>query len=69
MPELPEVETIRLQLDKFLVGHVIESVDIKISKIFPTGSKKIIGTKIKSVQRLAKIIVINLSNNYHLGSI
>ena len=32
MPELPEVETMKLQLGKFLTGHKIISVEVKIEK-------------------------------------
>jgi formamidopyrimidine-DNA glycosylase len=34
MPELPEVETIRLGLQKYLVGHTIKNIDIKVIKLF-----------------------------------
>ena len=42
MPELPEVETIKIGLQKYLVGKRIENVEIKAQKIFegaaPAGS-------------------------------
>ena len=34
MPELPEVETLKLGLQKYLVGHKIEAVEIRVAKIF-----------------------------------
>jgi formamidopyrimidine-DNA glycosylase len=34
MPELPEVETIRLGLQKYLVGHKITAVNVKLRRIF-----------------------------------
>ncbi|MDD5589976.1 MAG: DNA-formamidopyrimidine glycosylase [Candidatus Portnoybacteria bacterium] len=70
MPELPEVETIRGQLDKFLAGKKIKEVRIKLPKLvkFPTPKFKkiIIGQTIQSVSRRAKILVFNLSNGWSM---
>ena len=66
MPELPEVETIRRGLEKYLVGHTIRNVEIKTSKIFSGEIKDIVGSKIKSVRRFAKILSLDFSNNYSL---
>lgn len=66
MPELPEVETIRRGLEKYLVGHTIRDVEIKASKIFSGEIKDIVGSKIKSVRRFAKVLSIDLSNNYSI---
>ncbi|KKS77859.1 MAG: Formamidopyrimidine-DNA glycosylase [Candidatus Woesebacteria bacterium GW2011_GWB1_43_14] len=67
MPELPEVETIRIQLDKFLVGHKIVNVTVTHAKIFQGDKTKIVGAKIKSVRRFAKILVIDLDNKLSLA--
>ena len=40
MPELPEVETIKLGLQKYLVGHKIEDVEIRVPKIFQGEIRK-----------------------------
>ena len=66
MPELPEVETIRLQLEKFLSNHTIQDVEILSPKTFPSGKEKIIKVKIISLERFGKAIVINLNNHYSL---
>jgi len=66
MPELPEVETMRLQLSKFLVGHKILSVDVTGRKTFQGDETKLIGGKIASVRRFGKVSVIDLSNNYSI---
>ena len=66
MPELPEVETVRIQLEDFLVGHTIENVEVKHQKIFEGNSKIIIGAKIKDVRRFAKVLCIDLSNKYSI---
>lgn len=62
MPELPEVESIKLQLEKYLVGHKIEEVEVKNAKIFTGNPKDLVGAKIKGVRRFAKVLSIDLSN-------
>lgn len=64
MPELPEVDSIRLQLNKFLKGHKIESVTINYSKIFEGDSKKLIGGKFKIARRFGKVVSVDFDNGY-----
>ena len=64
MPELPEVETIKNQLGKYLVGHKIEDIEIRVPKIFPSGKEKLIGGKIKGTRRFGKVLVVDLDNGY-----
>lgn len=66
MPELPEVETIRLQLRKFLVGRKITGIEIKTAKSFPNDSKLVTGAKVIDVRRFGKVCVIDLDNKYSL---
>ncbi len=66
MPELPEVETMKLQLGKFLTGHKIISVDVKNRKTFQGDEGKIIGGEIKGTRRFGKVSVIDLSNGYSI---
>lgn len=67
MPELPEVETIRLGLQKYLVGHKIEAVDVRFAKIFQGSAEQIIGSKVIAARRFGKGLVIDLSNGYSLA--
>ena len=67
MPELPEVETIRLGLQKYLVKHVIENIEIRLPKIFTGEVKNIKGAKIKEVRRFGKGLVIDLDNNHSIA--
>jgi len=64
MPELPEVETIRRQLEPKLVGRTISDIEILCPKSFCGDPKKIIGKKIISLTRIGKQLSINLSGNY-----
>jgi len=62
MPELPEVEIIKRGLEQKIVGKTIKNIDVRVTKIFQGEPKKIVGAKIISVDRFAKMIVIKLSN-------
>jgi len=64
MPELPEVETIRRQLEPKLIGQTISDIEILCPKSFCGNPKKIIGKKIISLTRIGKQLSINLSGNY-----
>lgn len=62
MPELPEVENIRLQLEKFLVGHKVESIKVNNPKVISGDYKKLVGAKVKKVRRFGKAIVVDFDN-------
>jgi formamidopyrimidine-DNA glycosylase len=66
MPELPEVETLKLGLKKYLVGHKIEDIDIRVPKIFQGDVQKVIGAKVIGVKRVGKGLIIELDNDYVL---
>lgn len=66
MPELPEVESIRKQLEKYLVGHRIEKVEVRDRKIFPDDEKKVVGGKVEKVRRFGKVVVVGLDNDYSI---
>src|SRR3989344_61601 len=66
MPELPEVETIRLGAKQKIVGKKIASIEIKVPKMFIGNPRDIIGSKISDVKRVAKILEIVLDNGYSI---
>ncbi|MBN1326168.1 bifunctional DNA-formamidopyrimidine glycosylase/DNA-(apurinic or apyrimidinic site) lyase [Candidatus Falkowbacteria bacterium] len=70
MPELPEVETIKRGLEKNIVGKTISDFDCNWRKIInkPLAAyKKILkDLKIESVNRRAKMIILNLSKSWNL---
>ena len=68
MPELPEVETIRLGLQKYLVGKTIVGVEVRLRRIFSGDEKNIIGAKVVGVDRFGKGLVINLNNGYSIAA-
>lgn len=62
MPELPEVESIKLQLQKYIIGHTIESIQVNWLKTFPLDKEKVIGSKIIDVRRFGKVLVVDFEN-------
>ena len=70
MPELPEVETVKIGLQKLLLGRQVTSVDYNWPKSFPNSQPDIeaflIGSKVKQVRRRAKVLIIDLDNDYSL---
>lgn len=70
MPELPEVETVRRGLEKLVIGKHIMSVTADTPKSFPNAEADVeqflIGAIISSVRRRAKVLLIDLANDYTL---
>lgn len=70
MPELPEVETIKIGLARLIVGKVVGGVEHDWPKSFPNAPADVanflIGAKIVSVHRRAKVLIIDLSSKYSL---
>ncbi len=64
MPELPEVETLKLGLQKYTCGKTITDVNVIDPTLVSGNNKDIIGSKIIDVNRYAKGVVLNLSNGY-----
>lgn len=62
MPELPEVETVRKGLRRYLVGHKILGVEVRDRRVFRGETKAIERAEIKDVRRFAKVLSIDLSN-------
>jgi formamidopyrimidine-DNA glycosylase len=62
MPELPEVEVIKIFLEDKLLGQTISSLEILNPKSFIGDIKDVIGQKIVKFTRLGKQLSIYLSN-------
>jgi formamidopyrimidine-DNA glycosylase len=67
MPELPEVETIKLGLQKYLKGHKFIDIEILSEGIFEGNTKEIIGAKVVDIRRFGKGLVIDLDNKKSLA--
>lgn len=67
MPELPEIETVKLQLQTHLVGLTIKKLEQKHVKSVIGDAKLVIGKKVTGVRRFGKMLVIDLSHSLHLA--
>ncbi len=66
MPELPEVETVRRGLKKFISRQKIIKITVSCEKSFlgqPTSAE---GQTITSLRRFGKALILDLSNGYSL---
>lgn len=67
MPELPEVETVRLTLLNLIKNRKIIAVDCFVERIIkmdiPTFKKKLIGQKIQTIERIGKHLMIILDDD------
>jgi len=70
MPELPEVETVRVGLEKLIVGKTIKTIEHDNEKSFPNDpaivSQFAINSDVSLVKRRAKVLLIELSTEYTL---
>lgn len=66
MPELPEVETIRLQLAEKIVGLKIADFSVDTPKIFSGNKNNLLGKRILGLRRFAKVLVIDLDGAYSI---
>lgn len=62
MPELPEVETIRRGLEKYLLGKRFLKLHILCEKSFRGDPKLVEGSEITAIERRGKALLIKLSN-------
>jgi len=71
MPELPEVETIKRELEKVVLGKTITQVLINQPRVIrePTAEKfkkGLTGSTIKNILRKAKVLILELSSGQSL---
>ena len=70
MPELPEVETVRSGLQELLPGKTVQSVSFDWPKGFPNAKSDVdnflLGGSVSNVRRRAKVLIIDLDNEYSL---
>lgn len=72
MPELPEVETIKRELEKVVLGKKITGVTVHNPKVIREPSpdkfkKELSGVTIKNILRKAKLLILELSNGKSLA--
>lgn len=73
MPELPEVQSVISYLQEEIIGAKIVDVKIVNNKFLKNVSeedfeKTLLNSSFKSIERIGKYIIFNLSNNYSIVS-
>lgn len=69
MPELPEVEVVRRQLEAHILNRTIESVELlheKITRLSPEFVQVLPGEKFTKIERIGKLLVFKLANQTYL---
>ena len=70
MPELPEVETVKVGLQRLLPGRIVADVFFDTPKSFPNAAADVneflINATVVEVTRRAKVLLIELSSKYSL---
>ena len=72
MPELPEVETVRVSLARDLIGKRIKAVSVTNGRVVRRHKSAkdfralVEGHSIKAIQRLGKYLILGLDNGTHL---
>jgi formamidopyrimidine-DNA glycosylase len=70
MPELPEVETVRRQLSKEIIGRIIKRlIAVADKSVLPNAEvvrERVIGKKFVGVNRRAKLLILELSEELYL---
>jgi len=69
MPELPEVETIKRELEKVILNKKIKDVIIKKQKVIKEPAPKkfkenLKGERVKEIIRKAKVLILRLEKNF-----
>lgn len=67
MPELPEVETIKLGLQKKIIGLTIKEIEVLAPKSLLGNPQTIQGKKVLEIRRFSKLLSIDLSLNISLA--
>jgi formamidopyrimidine-DNA glycosylase len=67
MPELPEVETVRMQLEKRIIGFVIKKITAINQKSLIGNPKLVVGEKIIGAERFGKMLVLKIAGNFDIG--
>ena len=60
MPELPEIETIKLGLQKKIIGLKIQKIQVLSAKSFIGNPNLVEGKKVLKIERRAKLLMIDL---------
>src|SRR3989338_7309637 len=67
MPELPEVETIRRELEKQILGHTIKRVEVMAAKTIHGSvsafKKQLLGNQFTAIDRRGKLLILSFKKD------
>ncbi len=66
MPELPEVETIRLGLERVIISQEIRAVQVSLPKMVRGAIAAVIGSTITAIGRRGKLLVLRTNGEYSI---
>lgn len=66
MPELPEVETVRRQLEKVIVGKEFANIQVLKEKSWSGDIPSVLHQPVAEVKRRSKILIIRFKNGLNL---
>lgn len=67
MPELPEIETVRLQLSKVLPGMTIEAMEVRSPRTVHGDWSVVKGKKVTGIRRKAKVLIMDLEGDVSMA--
>lgn len=67
MPELPEIETVKLQLQKTLVGQKLLGVEVLAPKIVKSNLDVLVNNKVVGIGRSGKVLLVSFGDKLNLG--
>jgi formamidopyrimidine-DNA glycosylase len=67
MPELPEVETVRVGLEKFVLGQLVKDVTVRRSSIVRGDISSLVGQTFVKARRFSKLLVLDTDKDVSLA--
>ena len=67
MPELPEIETVKMQLQRVLPGQTLVDYVVLNPKAIQSDISVLKHKSVKSVKRMGKVLLIDFGDNLLLG--
>lgn len=67
MPELPEIETVKLQLQKILPGLIVEDIEVRGTRSLFGKTELIVGKKVIDVSRRAKVLIVEFDGELSMA--
>lgn len=67
MPELPEVETVKTQLESCILGEIINNIEIRTPAFITSDIQQLTSLTVIAVRRFSKLLVIDLTKGWSLA--